>query len=214
MTEISTSGLEAEPTLLDEAQVDIARHLAEEFAEVASEHTVAEIVDETIGALKAKGYISRDALLVGSHFKFANLRPHPEAPITAESFCRLDEVAAEVNDKLGIDNRDRSYAHSSSMRGDPVITVSRNAVDNGLRIIGATVWSEDGQWRLQLRNDGGTVHDPWQAAGTRTNYDRSGDPSETVWASEQDVIELAELVAQRSDQNRFVKKEKQFRLHL
>ncbi len=53
--------------------------------------------------------------------RFYNIGPHPEYPIQNDTYDELDALVKNINDHLGIEDRDRHFANSPGSRRDPSI---------------------------------------------------------------------------------------------
>ncbi len=226
MSETNGEQERQDPSLLDETGAEIAKSLIDEYFEVDDElympprlresftqSDIAEIVDKVLGTLVEKGFIKHDALVPSTNYIFADLRPHPESPISDEAFGELDNVIKEVNDQLGIGNRDRYFALSEGKDGEPAVSVGRYEGPDELRVLDVSITDKGVHSNVMARNDAGTFRNPNQVAGSRTVFGKSGTIAEKESVlPNQELVDVTKLVAERLEQQRFTKKEQTIRL--
>ncbi|OGL38076.1 hypothetical protein A3B63_03155 [Candidatus Saccharibacteria bacterium RIFCSPLOWO2_01_FULL_49_22] len=107
---------------------------------------------------------------------FMGLEPHPESPITEESFYHLDHVIGAANSMVGISAEEtHAYAYSPPQEeGGPDMSVTRYEGPNGLRVLSVISSMGDAKINVLARNDAGTVSNPRQPAASLMIVGRNG----------------------------------------
>lgn len=144
---------------------------------------------------------------------FINLHPHPEEPISDETFMRLDSVIESIEQTAGVSNDSWHFAASESYRGVPDVSVGRSTNSDGLRCVYFSIHDGDNHISFEGRNDAGTIRNRDQNAITRTVYGRANAILEhSTTLPDREMAQLVDALEERAREYPFVAKRMKIRL--
>lgn len=205
MSESTGDWHEPQPTLLDEACSEIIESIGQEHKNV---------VKGVVTSLIGKNMIRPEAMMSSGDYIYLDMYPHPENPISENTFEELDTLIKSIENDLEI-NDSRYHSVSKGQENEPTVSVSRYANPDKYRGLGIFLEHNDGSvCNISVRNDAGTQDNRYQLAGNKTTYNKLDIIArrETKIISDQQLASISNLVLARAQQETFVKERE--KLHI